>query len=39
MSDFDHFIGTRAVTDKHAFDVAALSRLAGRATCKASRGR
>jgi hypothetical protein len=25
MSDFDHFTGTRPVTDKHAFDVAALS--------------
>jgi aminoglycoside phosphotransferase (APT) family kinase protein len=24
MSDFDHFIGTRAVSDKHAFDVGAL---------------
>jgi aminoglycoside phosphotransferase (APT) family kinase protein len=25
MTDFEHFTGTRAVTDKHAFDVAALS--------------
>ena len=25
MSDFEHFTGTRPVTDKHAFDVAALS--------------
>jgi len=25
MSDFDHFVGTQAVTGKHAFDVAALS--------------
>jgi len=25
MSDFDHFIGTRPVSDKHAFDTAALS--------------
>ncbi len=26
MSNFDHFVGTRAVSDQHAFDVAALSR-------------
>ena len=25
MSEFDHFIGTRAVSDKHAFDTAALT--------------
>lgn len=25
MSDFDHFVGTRAVSDKHAFDTAALT--------------
>ena len=25
MTDFDHFVGTKAVADKHAFDVAALS--------------
>lgn len=25
MSNFDHFIGTRAVSDKHAFDTAALT--------------
>jgi aminoglycoside phosphotransferase (APT) family kinase protein len=25
MSDFDHFTGTQAVSDKQAFDVAALS--------------
>jgi aminoglycoside phosphotransferase (APT) family kinase protein len=25
MSDFDHFVGTGAVTEKHAFDVAALT--------------
>ena len=25
MSEFDHFVGTRAVTDQHAFDVAALT--------------
>src|SRR5688572_2648451 len=25
MTDFEHFIGTRAVSDKHAFDVAALT--------------
>lgn len=25
MSNYDHFIGTRAVSDKHAFDVAALT--------------
>ena len=25
MTDFDHFIGTRAVSDKHAFDIAALT--------------
>ena len=24
MTDFDHFIGTRAVSASHAFDVAAL---------------
>ena len=26
MSGFDHFVGTRAVSDQHAFDVAALER-------------
>ena len=25
MTDFDHFVGTKAVSDKHVFDVAALS--------------
>ena len=25
MSDFDHFVGTRAVSDQHAFDTAALT--------------
>jgi aminoglycoside phosphotransferase (APT) family kinase protein len=25
MTDFDHFVGTKAVADKHAFDIAALS--------------
>ena len=25
MSNFDHFIGTRAVSDQHAFDTATLS--------------
>jgi len=25
MSDFDHFVGTRAVSDKHAFDTGALT--------------
>src|SRR3954468_16818681 len=25
MSDFDHFIGTRAVSDKHSFDAGALT--------------
>ncbi len=25
MADFDHFVGTKAVSDKHLFDVAALS--------------
>lgn len=25
MSDFDHFVGTRAVSDKHAFDTTALT--------------
>jgi aminoglycoside phosphotransferase (APT) family kinase protein len=25
MSDFDHFVGTRSVSDKHAFDIPALS--------------
>src|ERR1700712_5950471 len=25
MSDYDHFIGTRSVSDKHAFDIAALT--------------
>ena len=25
MSNFDHFIGTRAVSEQHAFDTAALS--------------
>ena len=25
MSDFDHFVGTKPVADKHAFDIAALS--------------
>ena len=25
MSDFDHFVGTQTVSDKQAFDVAALS--------------
>ncbi|MCJ0763407.1 phosphotransferase [Variovorax terrae] len=30
MSDFDHFVGTRAVSDKHAFDVAALSTWLGQ---------
>lgn len=25
MTDFDHFVGTRAVSDKHAFDIAALT--------------
>ncbi|RZJ20242.1 MAG: phosphotransferase family protein [Haliea sp.] len=25
MSNYDHFIGTRAVSDKHAFDIAALT--------------
>jgi len=25
MTDFDHFVGTRAVSEKHAFDVAALT--------------
>ena len=26
MSDFDHFVGTRAVSSQHAFDVDALTR-------------
>jgi hypothetical protein len=26
MSDFDHFVGTRPVSEKHAFDMDALSR-------------
>jgi aminoglycoside phosphotransferase (APT) family kinase protein len=30
MSDFDHFVGTRAVSDKHAFDVAALQAWLGQ---------
>ncbi len=25
MSNFDHFVGTRPVSDQHAFDIAALS--------------
>ena len=25
MSDFDHFVGTRSVSEKHAFDIAALT--------------
>ena len=25
MSDFDHFVGTRSVSDQHLFDVAALT--------------
>ena len=25
MSDFDHYVGTRAVSDQHLFDTAALS--------------
>ena len=29
MSDFDHFVGTRAVSDQHAFDVEALTRYLG----------
>ena len=29
MSDFDHFVGTRAVSGKHAFDIAALTAWLG----------
>ena len=29
MSDFDHFVGTGAVSDKHAFDVGALTAWLG----------
>ena len=25
MADYDHFVGTRAVSEKHAFDIAALT--------------
>jgi aminoglycoside phosphotransferase (APT) family kinase protein len=29
MSDFDHYVGTRAVSGQHLFDTGALTRLAG----------
>ena len=30
MSNFDHFVGTRPVSEQHAFDVAALTSWLGR---------